>query len=282
MPIPKRHHYVPEMILNGFTDRDGWLHWCRHSEDSATIRRARPSELFHQNHLYSTLSESGIKDPAMEFLLSAIETDAASVVTEILCEAREGRFPALSPAQKGIWYLFFLLQWRRTPEGQRSATSEAEALRMVDEILEELRTIAPNRLQEIETLSTAEAKARTVRNVRVRTLLAFSNEVMGVLERRGIAVLKVRDRRKSFIVGSRPVVKLSQSGRTHLDDPSVEMWLPIASDVAVGVGKGDGQVSLHYTLDEKPVRQLNLAIAKQSGTIAACSPALVRSIANPR
>lgn len=29
MSVPKRHHYVPQMILNGFTDSDGWLHWCR-------------------------------------------------------------------------------------------------------------------------------------------------------------------------------------------------------------------------------------------------------------
>jgi hypothetical protein len=24
MSIPKRHHFVSQMLLNGFTDRDGW------------------------------------------------------------------------------------------------------------------------------------------------------------------------------------------------------------------------------------------------------------------
>lgn len=282
MSVPKRHHYVPQMILNGFTDRDGWLHWCRHCETPSIIRQARPAELFHQNHLYSTLSESGIKDPAMERLLSVIEGEAVGVVEAFLGPARAGQCPVLSPQQKRVWYLFFLMQWRRTPENQRASTSDAEALRMVEEILGELRAAVPHRLSEIETLATPEAKARTVRNVRVQTLIQFSGEVMGVLERRGIAVLRITKSNKSFIVGSRPVVKLTMPGRTNLNDPAVEMWLPIASDVAVGVGQGDGEVSLQYAIDERPIRQLNTAIAAQSGTIAAGSEALVRSIANPR
>ncbi|RVD67160.1 hypothetical protein EN751_38275 [Mesorhizobium sp. M4A.F.Ca.ET.029.04.2.1] len=105
---------------------------------------------------------------------------------------------------------------------------------------------------------------------------------MRVLERRGIAILRIVQPKKSFIVGSRPVVKLTAPNRTDLNDPTVEMWLPIASDVAVGAGQGDGKISLHDTVDERPVRQLNIAIAGQSGTIAAGSAALVKSIANAR
>jgi hypothetical protein len=282
MSIPKRHHYVPQMILNGFTDRDGWLHWCRHHEAPATIRRARPAELFHQNHLYSTLSESGIKDPAMERRLSALENEAVGVVEAILSAARAGQRPVLSMDQKRIWHQFFLMQWRRTPENQRASTSDDEALGIVEETLDELRAAVPHRLLEIEALSTPAAKARTVRNVRVQTLIQFTAEVMDVLERRGIAVLRITKSNKSFIVGSRPVVKLTMPGRTDLNDPEVEMWLPIASDVAVGVGQGDGELSLHHATDERLVRQLNTAIASQSGTIAAGSATLVRSIANPR
>ena len=62
------------MILNGFTDTDGWLHWCRHRESPDKIHRARPAEVFHKNHLYSTQSESGIKDPAMERTLAVLES----------------------------------------------------------------------------------------------------------------------------------------------------------------------------------------------------------------
>lgn len=282
MTVPKRHHYVPQMILNGFTDDDGWLHWCRHREDSGTVRRARPDELFHKNHLYSALSESGIKDPAMEHALSVLEGEAVRVVEAIVGRARAGSVPELSDQQKRLWYLFFLMQWRRTPETQLASASEAETLRMVEEIIDELRVAAPHSLVEIERLATPEAKARTVRNVRVQSLQQFSAAAISVLERRGIAVLRITAPNKSFIIGSRPVVKLTAKGRADLNDPSVEMWLPIASDIAVGAGNGDGGVTLHLAQDGDPVRQLNLAITKQSGTIAARSAALVRSLANTR
>ena len=282
MTIPKRHHYVPQMILNGFTDPGGWLHWCRHHEDPSAVRPARAAELFHKNHLYSTLSDSGIKDPAMERFLSVLEGEAVGVVKSILSQARSGVAPAMSREQKLVWNMFFLMQWRRTPETQRANTSDAEAIRMVEEIIANVRAAAPHRDAELDRLATPQAMARIVRNVRVQTLIQFSGEVMSVLERRGIAVLHIARPNKSSTVGSRPVVKLTSPGRTDLNDPLVEMWMPIASDVAVGVGRGDGGVSLHSVDEGSTVRQLNLSIAKQSGTIAAGSAALVRSIANAR
>ena len=121
-----------------------------------------------------------------------------------------------------------------------------------------------------------------MRNVRVDSLKQLSGNVMGVLERRGIGILQVRRPKKSFIVGSRPVVKLTPGGRTDLEDTVVEMWMPIASDVAAGVGLGGGRISLFFLDAEKPIRQLNAAIASQSSIIAAASRALVRSVANPR
>lgn len=282
MSVPKRHHFVPQMILNGFTDSEGWLHWCRHREDCTLVRPARPAELFLQNHLYSTLSTSGIKDPAMERFLAVLESEAVGVVQSIIQQTRRGVVPVLSDEQTQIWYFFFLMQWRRTPETQRISMSDDEAMRMIDESIERLRLTLPDRIDELEALALPDAKARIVRNVRIEALVQFSAEVMGVLVRRGIGVLHIRRARKSFIIGSRPVVKLTMPGRTDLNDTGVEMWLPIASDIAVGVGLGGGNVTLHHLDDERPIRQLNLAIAGQSGTIAAGAKALVRSVAHHR
>ncbi len=282
MPVPKRHHYVPQMILNGFTDRDGWLHWCRHREAPNVVRRARPVELFHTKHLYSTVSESGIKDPAMEHALAVLESEAVGVIQSIVEPTRRGEVPVLTDEQKNLWYMFFLMQWRRTPENQLSCTTDAEAMRMMDEILDDLRIIAPHRLVEIAALDTKEAKMRTIRNVRVQSLIGFRANVMDVLKRRGIGIVHVTRRNKQFIVGSRPVVKLTSPGRTDLNDLKVEMWMPVAADVAVGVGQGDGGITLFHTENDVPIRQLNLAIASQSATIAAGSVALVRSIASAR
>lgn len=218
----------------------------------------------------------------MERALAVLESEAVGVVQAILEPVRGGQVPVLTDAQKHLWYMFFLMQWRRTPENQLSCTSDAEASRMIDDILDELRIVAPHRLDEIAAFGTPEAKARTIRNVRVQSLIGFRANVMGVLERRGIGIIRITRPNKQFIVGSRPVVKLTSPGRTDLNDTKVEMWLPVAADVAVGVGQGEGGITLFHTENDTPIRQLNLAIASQSETIAAGSAALVRSIANAR
>jgi hypothetical protein len=280
MTVPKKQHFVPQMLLNGFTDGAGWLHWTRTQDP--VIRRARPAELFHKNHFYSTVSAAGVKDPLMERFLSLLEQEAAQIIRVILADVRAGRIPDLSPDQRSIWHFFFLVQWRRTPENQKSCTSDAEATKMLHDILDEVREKLPEKASEIEALSQPEAVERTIRNVRVQSLLRLSTEVMSVLERRGISILRITNPKKSFIIGSRPVVKLTSPGRTDLNDPRVEMWLPISSDIAVGAGQGDGAVSVFMLGDGRPVRQLNEAIAAQSGTVAAGSPALVRSITRQR
>lgn len=148
--------------------------------------------------------------------------------------------------------------------------------------LAKLHVARPDWRDKIDALSTPEGKARILSNARVDLLGQSSGNIMGVLKRRGIAILRIIRSNKSFIIGSRPVVKLTVAGRSDLDDPSVEMWLPIASDVAVGVGLGDGGTSLYLLSDDRPIRMLNIAIARQSNVIAAKSAELVRSVANRR
>jgi hypothetical protein len=282
MSHPKRHHFVPEMILSGFVDESGWLHWCRPADDPVVVRPSRPAELFYKKHLYSTVSAQGIKDPAVELELSRFETDAARVVHKIVQAALSEKVPQLSADEKQVWYAFLHLQWRRTPEAQIAACSDSELLQMFDETCNEVRQLLPARATEIDALSSPEAKLRTVRNVRVESLRQASERVMSVLARRGISVLLIRKPRKKFIIGSRPVVKITPQGRTHLNDPVVELWLPVASQVAAGAGVGDGGISLWFLDDDKPIRQLNETIAAQSNIIAAASRELVQSVARPR
>lgn len=281
MSVPKRHHYVPQLILNNFTDPDGWLYWW-HYREPKVVRPARPSELFHQRHLYSTLSSAGVKDPSTENALSVLESEAANVVNTIIQSVRNNRVPLLTATQKRIWYIFFLTQWRRTPDTQQATFTDQEALRMVQDILDDLLGALPHRRSEIEQFTTADAMARIVRNARIDTLMVLNPKVMEVLFERGISILRIARSNKGFIIGSQPVAKLTPGGKTDLNDLSVEMWLPISSDIAVGVGQGDGGVTTYLLEEARLVRQLNLAIMNQSRAVAAASADLVRSITHPR
>lgn len=279
MSLPKAHHFVSQFLLREFADEAGWLHWTRVGEARPIIRRTRPAEIFVKRHLYSLVDDQGLKDPDLEQQLAALEAEASAVIAKMIAAARAGRPPVLSARERGVWYAFFLTQWRRTPETQRAVASDEEAMEMMTETLDEARARFPSRVDEIDALDTPAARSRILRNVRVKGLHYLSEEVMPVLEQRGIGILKIRVPEKRFVIGSRPVVKFTIAGQSDLTDPTVEMWLPVASDVAIGCGAGDGSVRLHFLDQARLVRQLNDGMARSCTMIAGASPALVRSLA---
>ena len=270
------------MLLNGFVDPKGWLHWCQLADPARRVRKARPSELFVKKHLYSIVSAAGDKDPSIELGLAKLESDAVPVVQKIIDAARSGYCPDLSLEEKRLWYLFFAMQWRRTPETQQAVATDADILAMFDEAVARLHAALPERRDEIAALDTPEGRQRTLRNVRTETLATFGVDVLKILEQRGITILRITRPHKGFIIGSRAVVKLTVAGQSDLRNPTVELWLPIASDIAVGAGRGKGTITLLELADQNPIRQLNLAIASQSRIIAGASAALIRSLAFDR
>jgi hypothetical protein len=122
------------------------------------------------------------------------------------------------------------------------------------------------------------ALKRMRRNVRVATLKTESENALDVIGARGLVIGKVDGSKKSFVLGSRPVVKLTLPGITDLRDLRVEMWLPVAADVIVGVGLYDKKEIL-VPFNTKQVRSQNEASSKQSSQIVGRSSALVRSLA---
>lgn len=270
------------MLLNGFLDAKGWLHWCQLADPTPRVRKARPRELFVRKHLYSIISAAGDKDPSIELGLSKLESGAVPVIRKITEAARSGYCPHLSLAEKRLWYLFFAMQWRRTPETQQAVATDTDILAMFDGAVARLYAALPERTDEIAALDTPEGRQRTLRNIRAETLASFGVDVLRLLEQRGITILRIARPHKSFIVGSRPVVKLAVAGQSDLRNPAVEMWLPVASDIAVGAGAGNGAMTLRHLEDQSPIRQLNRAIASQSGIIAGASAELIRSLAFDR
>jgi len=99
--------------------------------------------------------------------------------------------------------------------------------------------------------------------------------VLRILAARGLAVLRLTKPTKSFVLGSRPVVKITAAGETHLAHPTVEFWLPIAPDVAAGIGQATHDEMLIYPPDDW-VRDFNQAVVRQSSQIVAPSDALLR------
>jgi hypothetical protein len=116
----------------------------------------------------------------------------------------------------------------------------------------------------------------------VDALKRTSPQVLAILKQKGLGIATVRKRGKSFVIGSLPVVKLTYPGREHLADPSVEVWLPIAFDVAVSPAPIPSGSELLLEIDDPVVRSINGATFKQSTTIAGRSEELISSLAHAR
>jgi len=135
----------------------------------------------------------------------------------------------------------------------------------------------PERRAEIEALAQPEKRAQMLKNVRVGALMNPGRLVPEALASRGLSLLTIPGNKRSFLLGSRPVVKMAIRGVPDLTDERSEAWLPIAPDVAVGPGRKD-QWEQGFTLTEaKPIRELNEATWSQSSMVIARSPHLVRS-----
>lgn len=281
-PIPKRHHFVPIMLLENFVDAEGWLHIHRRQNPLLDVHRVRPNNAFLESDLYSLINIDGHRDPTLERQLSIIEGVVAGIFDQIITEARQGKAPSLSPQEIEQVLIYQHLQWKRTPDVQRGVTSDAAGFQMIDSLLADIEAKFPNRTAEIASFRQADSQRRILHNARVGSVTGLSSEALSAMRSRGLAVMHITARNKQFIIASQPMLKLTRPGRTHLADPVVELWFPIAPDIAIGLGTGRGKPTLWPMSDSSWLRSFNRGLAEQSSSFAASSPDLIRSLANPR
>ena len=283
MSIPKRHHFVPQMLQRRFANSNGQLYFFNKRCPEDGVRSSAPINLFVEKHLYSIKEKSGKKNPELEARLSELEGYADGIIRKIEVAAANGVPPGLIEVERSIWDLFFYVSWKRTPD----CFVNTDALTDFDKTLSasvgdferEIRSLTD---LEREELNNPEVLSRIKHNARVEAVGSGSGEVMELLRRKGIAVLRIEAPNKSFVLGSSPVVKLTLPGHTHISDPTVEVWFPISPKLAVSPAYSSGEERLISIRDAKNIRYINEAIAKQSTVFAGNNERLVNSLSCPR
>ena len=278
MSKPKRHHYIPQMILKRFMDLDGILHVFDKRFPEKGVQKRTARNLFVEGDFYTQFDDGGTKDVSVETeYLAPLEGKASPVIEKIVNAARRGVRPNLSPAEKDIWVNFSYNQFVRVPETREKFTKETrQDIRREIDFIGQFRPFSDF---EQSILDDEETMDRLFRNGSIRSVqLPTPTEVYEVLSEKHIcaAVIRQPKPKRSFCIGSNPVVKLSNPGQSHLADPSVEVWLPIARDVAVSPcpGERDQVISVR----DRHVKSINRSVFQQSTVIAGCSRELIESL----
>lgn len=282
MNAPKKHHFVPQMLLRRFCDDGGKLWYFNKKAIHLGVTSGRPEALFYEKHFY-TVNEGGVRDTSLESYFSQLEGAANTVIEKICNAALAGKQPGLSVEEKKVWDLFLYFQWKRTPDSISSAMSLTDFERLLAESVAEFeQRYRPITSEERERILSEAGKKRLRENARVKAIGDPGAEVQTVLNNMGIVIAVIRKPNKSFVIGSRPIVKLTPRGETRLGQPDVEAWLPIAANVAVCVIPGKGKEIVMTLNDDSWLRGFNSAILRESTQIAGRSEALIKSLVSAR
>src|SRR4051812_32306562 len=103
---PKRHHYVPQFLQSHFVDQGGRLHVYRKDRPELGVHVGTPKDVFVERHLYSTVGETGERNPAQELEYAKLDGAASSVIRKIITAARQSALPNLDAAERETWIAF--------------------------------------------------------------------------------------------------------------------------------------------------------------------------------
>eukprot|EP00752_Nemacystus_decipiens_P001124 g1124.t1 len=227
MNEPKRHHFVPQLLQRRFAADDGRLFVFDRDRPEEGVTQRTPGNTFVRRHFYSTKREDGRKDPELEKRLSELEGMADTVIRKVEAAADRGSAPGLTADEKAAWDLFFYVQWKRTPDSLEKTGALAAFEGAVEKSIARYeRDLGPLSDDERARLADPETMARIRHNAIVKCVGTGSAEVLSALAGKGLAILRIEDDRRSFILGSNTVAKLTYPGRAHITDPSVEKWFP--------------------------------------------------------
>jgi hypothetical protein len=247
MSIPKRHHYVPRFILANFVDGTGTL-WVRRVKEG-TIWSAVPEDVYVERHRYSSVDPAGNRDPELEKAYSVLEGVTKPIVDQLLVAGRSGRPPDITVAEKAVWDEFLYHQMKRVPAATTALEKKQGWSERLDAAVEKLRgrglAVDEGTMAELRS---PDGLARLKQNATVSALFADSPLVRILLGAANIEV-GVAPNGASFVISSHPIAGI-RAGLQSVKSGISEMWLPIASDVAVRVVFGGEPRAVALTPDK--------------------------------
>jgi hypothetical protein len=273
-PRPRKHHYLPQFYLRGFSEKGTHLYQiekCTGKSFGASILDTAAIRDFHK------LDFNGCTDPeALEKFVSKVEGLIAPALDSVLHDEAFTRGTRVS-----MDHLTSMLMARVPATKDMVEDSIRENVRSVGLLLEKHGGLPPKPLEVQEALSLENLRI-DVGNWHVMQhmfALAFDDDILRIIGRCQAELLRAPTG-KQFITGDQPVAQFNADARPEesdprggLADPDTVTTLPLSSELALVLsnnGRGKGQRAREATPAE--VDEINRrTIIMSSDRLFACS-----------
>jgi hypothetical protein len=286
---PKRHHFLPEFYLNGFTG--GNVVWV-YDREKNEYRPQGPHNTAVIGHYNTVLGTDGKAYLGFEKLLSQAESDAKPVIDKL------GIGEMITPEERHNLALFVVLLLTRTPKFEREMEQVADCTakllmkRMfptVEAVVAGLRRygkkgedLTPESM--FEFIHKEQFQMKGNRNVTVHAMLDLTEKFTLEFACMDWSIVHVYER-SAFITTDSPlgfIVPDELQGRPDLDlsllSQNTTKVVPLTKRMALLVGErgcGFG----HFAVDRAVVREINIALAIECERyVIGANESLVRSI----
>lgn len=276
--LPKRHHHVARSFQLRFADERGLLHAYNKRIPAKGVFATNPANLFVQKDLYTVHNKDGTRNTALENWYAELEGAVAPLLDYVEASCLAGQKPSLPADAKELWDTFFYHQQKRAPDiFARLGLEDDFYTDLPGHIANYEREHGPLTDEDRELLQSPPALQKILEFAKVKARSLPGEMIMEVLSKRGLA-FAIAPPNKAFIVGDHPQAR---RGGSNLSQEDVELWMPIASRVAVSPWGPPGTETLVAATTDN-IRITNNVIFSQSNVVAARSPKLIASLAGVR
>ncbi|MEQ8287245.1 DUF4238 domain-containing protein [Thalassospira sp.] len=283
MVAKKAHHFVPRMLLRNFANERNKLWWFRNASGLPCPQERLPESIFFQNHLHAEQLKSGEKDVSLEDEFEALENLIAPLFAKIIQRSEAGENLMLSDEERTLCAVYIYTQWKRTPQSFGQQLIQDQFLAYRDRAISRLRQKSDKFDDEIEDwLSDEVAQERVKQNIRVGIMRRMDPQVSDWLSKLSIGVGRISNAKKAFVITSNPVVKLTTRDSSTLGEPGVGFYLPISKRVVLFTSTFGDETHGMSIVNDRWIRNFNLALCGQSEEIAGHSKELVHSLTKVR
>ncbi|WP_033073843.1 DUF4238 domain-containing protein [Sphingopyxis sp. MWB1] len=272
--VPKRHHFIPQMMLRHFTDAEGRLWFWRREFEKGDIRFTSTQNLFVQKDLYTVVLPNGEKDVALEKFFSLLEDVGVKFISDLAAIVRDGSVPDLDERAWQFWSDFFYYHLKRTPGFIEAFAAQMNLEGRVKKAVAKIEA-------DLQASGTQQSDPDLALRIRRNAIVTAqrsppSAEVREAFSKMGLAIYVNRDPKKSFIVGDVPGATVA----FRLPDRSWSrptLFLPLTWDICVGQLDRRKEVEV-VGVEPDQVRRMNEASATRSTLFAGRSEQLIESL----